>query len=95
MVVGETLWVSEPLMKVLPPPTSTEVNTGKFWKLLGSAAAPWPLESLGVKPSLITIAEAGVESMAMPARAVAPRNVLRTRAKWRRLVFFMSIFPCR
>src|SRR6185437_5907281 len=49
---------------------------------------------VGVKLSLITTAEAGVASAAKPARAVAPRNALRTRAKWRRLLLVMKV-PCR
>src|SRR5262249_56710506 len=40
-----------PVTVVVPPPTVSEDSTGKFWKLLGSLGAPWPLESLGVRPS--------------------------------------------
>src|SRR5271156_2284449 len=48
---------------------------------------------VGVRLSLMTTAEAGVATAAMPARAVAPRKALRTRASWRRLVFVITI-PC-
>src|SRR5256714_4982497 len=43
--------VSDPLMVVVLPLELAAVRTGKFWKLLGSFGAPWPLESLGVTPS--------------------------------------------
>ena len=42
---------SVPAMFVVPPFDVAAVNTGKFWKLLGSLGAPWPLESFGVAPS--------------------------------------------
>src|SRR5262249_52018675 len=47
--LGDAL--SEPVTVVVPPLDTAEVSTGKFWKLLGSLGAPWPLESLGVRPS--------------------------------------------
>src|SRR5262249_7444652 len=49
-VLGSALRV--PVMRVLPVPSwKKDVSTGAFWKLLGSLAAPWPWESLGVGPS--------------------------------------------
>ena len=49
-VVLAALW-REPAMVVMPPCDMAEVNTGKFWRLFGSLAAPWPWESFGVRPS--------------------------------------------
>src|SRR5262249_16854400 len=63
MVLGEARCVSVPVMVTLPPETDTAVNRGKFWKLLGSLAAPWPLESLGVTPSSLGKTKAVERSM--------------------------------
>jgi len=55
--------LSVPAMVVMPPLDDPEVNTGKFSKLLGSLAAPWPLESLGVRPSSLGKMKLLVRSM--------------------------------
>src|SRR6516162_2587740 len=49
LTLGEAGWFRVPTMVV--PSGEIDVSTGKFWKLLGSKAAPWLWESLAVTPS--------------------------------------------
>src|SRR5438874_11464881 len=51
LVFGVIDCVRVPVTVVPPGVDWADVSTGKFWKLLGSLGAPWPLESLGVTPS--------------------------------------------
>src|SRR5262245_6740073 len=51
VVFGSAVSVKVPVICTPPATRTTEVRMGKFWKLLGSLAAPCPLESLAVKPS--------------------------------------------
>src|SRR5262249_45378125 len=68
MTPGETDWDRVPVMVVPVALSWTELSTGKFWKLLGSLAAPCPLESLGVRPSSLGKTKPLVRSM--PSRDV-------------------------
>src|SRR5262249_21033223 len=67
--------LSVPVTVVVLPDTVAEVSTGKFWKLLGSLGAPWPLESLGVRPSSLGNRKPLVRSM--PSRVVGLLRPLR------------------
>src|SRR5262249_50446802 len=61
VTLGEA--VSEPVIRKPLATWVTAVRMGKFWKLLGSLAAPCPLELLAVKPSSLGKVKPLVRSM--------------------------------
>src|SRR5262249_31537696 len=82
--------LSVPVMVVMPPDMVTVDSTGRFWKLLGSLGAPWPLESLGVRPSSRGKRKPLVRSM--PSRGVgADEAVARLRPLRKTLLPSMAL----
>src|SRR5262249_42671193 len=83
--------LSVPVTVVVRPPAVTVDSTGKFWKLLGSLGAPWPLESLGVRPSSRGNRKPLVRSI--PKRGVGADEAVAKRRPLRKMLLPSMALP--